>query len=42
MKEGVDKSGLALARMRVVGTKNCLYGTSGLRDWNSDDCNGIS
>ena len=27
MKEGVDKSGLALARMRVVGTKNCLYGT---------------
>ena len=27
MREGVDKSGLALARMRVVGTKNCLYGT---------------
>ena len=27
MKEGVDKSGLALARMWVVGTKNCLYGT---------------
>ena len=27
MKEGVDKSGLALARMRVVGNKNCLYGT---------------
>ena len=27
MKERVDKSGLALARMRVVGTKNCLYGT---------------
>ena len=27
MKEGVDESGLALARMRVVGTKNCLYGT---------------
>ena len=23
----MDKSGLALARMRVVGTKNCLYGT---------------
>ena len=34
MKEGVDKSGLALARMRVD--------MSGLRDWNSDDCNGIS
>ena len=27
MKERVDESGLALARMRVVGTKNCLYGT---------------
>ena len=27
VKEGVDKLGLALARMRVVGTKNCLYGT---------------
>ena len=27
VKEGVDESGLALARMRVVGTKNCLYGT---------------
>ena len=27
MKEGVDNADLALARMRVVGTKNCLYGT---------------
>ena len=27
MKEGVGESGLALARMWVVGTKNCLYGT---------------
>ena len=27
VKEGVDESGLALARMRVVGIKNCLYGT---------------
>ena len=27
MKEGTDNADLALARMRVVGTKNCLYGT---------------
>ena len=27
MKEGVDNADMALARMRVVGTKNCLYGT---------------
>ena len=27
MKEEVDNADLALARMRVVGTKNCLYGT---------------
>ena len=27
MKKGVDNADLALARMRVVGTKNCLYGT---------------
>ena len=27
MKEGVDNADLALARMRVVGTKNSLYGT---------------
>ena len=27
VKEGVDNADLALARMRVVGTKNCLYGT---------------
>ena len=27
MKEGMDNADLALARMRVVGTKNCLYGT---------------
>ena len=27
VKEGVDNADLALARMRVVDTKNCLYGT---------------
>ena len=27
MKEGVDNADLALSRMRVVGTKICLYGT---------------
>ena len=27
MKEGVDNADLALAMMRVVDTKNCLYGT---------------
>ena len=27
MKEIVDNADLALARMRVIGTKNCLYGT---------------
>ena len=27
MKEGVGNADLALARMRVVGTKSCLYGT---------------
>ena len=27
MKEGVDNADLALARMRVVGTENCLCGT---------------
>ena len=27
VREGVDESGLALARIGVVGTKNCLYGT---------------
>ena len=27
MKGGVDNADLALARMRVVGTKNRLYGT---------------
>ena len=27
MKKGVDNADLALARMRVVGTKNCLYET---------------
>ena len=27
VKEGVDNADLALARMRVVSTKNCLYET---------------
>ena len=27
MKKGVDNADLALARMRVVGTKNSLYGS---------------
>ena len=27
MKERVNSADLALARMRVVGTKHCLYGT---------------
>ena len=43
MKEGEDNADMALAKRLVVITKKLFkMDMLGLRDWTSDDCDGIS